>query len=375
MLESAIIELTNLCNCQCIFCSSNSIKVALSSTNIISSNYSINYPGGIHTLPENEVARIVKELIVLGVKRIEISGGEPTLYPNTIIQILKLCDGYDIKVSIFTNGTFIDGLFKIINFLINSNIRASKDNVEFHLSMYSQDLNCYKKLVLSDNLPLVFMSSKNLIKKGLFVGWNFLVTRVNYRDYREIIRLANKHNVNMISFLRLVPQGRAKRYWSLLSLTADDYREFFDNILNLLREYEGETVLRFGCPINWFFKIVRSRDDIKSLREHGIYPPPTCKACEKHIAIEPDGTVIPCSAFKGLKNRFTLGSIFRDRLEAILSSESFKSFLKLKMKLPNACRTCTFRDICLGKCIAQRLYNKFEEVDPLCDYLRFSNLY
>ena len=85
----AWVEITNICNFKCIHCYGS----------FEANNHGI--------LSIKEILHIFKELKSIGIKNIQLIGGEPLLHPD-IIDILKYSKKYFNKVEIFTNGYFVD---------------------------------------------------------------------------------------------------------------------------------------------------------------------------------------------------------------------------------------------------------------------------
>lgn len=55
-------------------------------------------------LTDEDLEWIIREASMVGIKRISVTGGEPTLYINKLIHLIKLANKYDIKVGIISNG-------------------------------------------------------------------------------------------------------------------------------------------------------------------------------------------------------------------------------------------------------------------------------
>ena len=86
------LKITNECNLKCLHCSSDS---GLPLRN---------------ELTLEEIQNLIGELAQIGVKRVTLSGGEPTIRKDSW-DILGYLDDADIQVSLFTNGFFLDRRF------------------------------------------------------------------------------------------------------------------------------------------------------------------------------------------------------------------------------------------------------------------------
>jgi len=89
----------NLCNLRCIMCERHS---QFHKHNNSSQNKYIHHP----VMPFNIIRNVVKSVVPYGLKEIIPSTmGEPLLYEH-FDDILELCDQYNIKLNLTTNGTF-----------------------------------------------------------------------------------------------------------------------------------------------------------------------------------------------------------------------------------------------------------------------------
>ncbi|NPA69435.1 MAG: radical SAM protein [Crenarchaeota archaeon] len=360
-LNSAIIEVTRRCPYRCIFCSSRSVPPYMNPA--------------LYDLEESIVLRVCKEIIDLltsnnekGDPAVEVSGGEPGLIPGLVIDAATIVIEHGVIVKLFTSGTLAEAIKKIIVCLAErvgwSRVR---ELFEVHISLHTLSPEIHKKLTgietleaAKRDLEIRLRIIRELSEMGIRVGVHFLVTRLNYREVCKIVETVHKLGVFMVSLLRLVPQGRARENRKILELSREEWLEFYRLDLQLLEKYGN--LIRNGCPINWLFLI---REDLAYR-----YPPPKCAAGETHIAIEPDGSVIPCSAFKDLRHIYSFGNVYKQKLVDILNSEERERFLKIKHhEIPEKCRKCRHFTYCGAKCIAQRIYNDIKQPDPLCTIL------
>lgn len=130
------IEITNMCNLNCSFCSKdNRQKKELSLSEF-----------------ENILKKIDKftDYLYLHVK------GEPLLHSN-FEKILRLCKKYNKQVNITTNGTLLN---KKINDIINSTVR------QVNISMHS---------LKNDDIKEILDCSKILSDNGIYVVFRFWV--------------------------------------------------------------------------------------------------------------------------------------------------------------------------------------------------------
>jgi len=59
------------------------------------------------TVKPEHVKELVDELAGHGLTEVVLEGGEPTLFPDLMEQILEICESHDIKVLVRTNGSWV----------------------------------------------------------------------------------------------------------------------------------------------------------------------------------------------------------------------------------------------------------------------------
>jgi len=258
------IEITNVCNLNCSFCSrTKKAKKAMTS---------------------DEFEIVLKKIdnytdyIYLHVQ------GEPLLHPK-LEQILKLCDKYQKKVNIVTNGTLIG---RVKDILVNS---KSLRQIVF-------SLHSYKGQALSKYLNPIFEVSEELLDNGVIVS---------YRFWNEDLENQNDELLKKI-----------KEFYELKEITC--------------QKIKNNLYLNRGTSFVW------PSLDLDYYCETG-----NCYGTRSHIAILSDGTVIPCCLDKD--GIIELGNIFSDSIEDIINSEKYqriqKGFLQRK-KEEELCKHCSF---------------------------------
>ena len=266
------IEITNICNLNCSFCSiDNRKKETISIENFEKVLSKIND----HT-----------DYIYLHVK------GEPLLHKK-LNKILDLCEKYNKKVNITTNGTLIK---EKTTELLHPIVR------QINISLHSEN----KK----DNyLEEIFKSVDNLENKIIIYRfWTMNNGRLNEKS-TEIV-------------------DKIKKYYDLSP-------EIVDKI-----KIENNIKLRESLYIDKKNEFIWPNLHNDYLNELG-----TCYALKDQIAILVDGTVVPCCLDSdGVIN---LGNIYEQTLEEIINSKRYQD---MKIGFQNhqvseeLCKHCSFKD-------------------------------
>lgn len=256
------VEITNICNLNCSFCSKdNKAKKFLSVSEFETILNKIND---------------YTDYLYLHVK------GEPLMHP-ALDDILKLCNKYNKKVNITTNGTLLSKR----DILIKNKVRQV--NISLHNMAY-------------ENLLDVLNYSYELAKNNIYVVYRFWV----YNDLE-------KSTINEIL-----------KYYDRLDLINDNSNNIKINDYVYINKDE-----MFIWP-----SLNNNINNIKG----------TCLGLKTHIGILSDGTIIPCCLdSNGIIN---LGNIFNEELIDVLNSIRTKKIIegfnnnKLCEEL---CRKCGFK--------------------------------
>lgn len=256
------VEITNICNLNCSFCSKdNKVKKFLSVSEFATILNKIND---------------YTDYLYLHVK------GEPLMHPD-LDDILKLCNKYNKKVNITTNGTLLSKR----DILIKNKVRQV--NISLHNMAY-------------ENLLDVLNYSYELAKNNIYVVYRFWV----YNDLE-------KSTINEIL-----------KYYDRLDLINDNSNNIKINDYVYINKDE-----MFIWP-----SLNNNINNIKG----------TCLGLKTHIGILSDGTIIPCCLdSNGIIN---LGNIFNEDLIDVLNNIRTKKIIegfnnnKLCEEL---CRKCGFK--------------------------------
>jgi len=257
----------------------------------------------------------------IGIKEIDMLGGEPTLHPK-FNQIIDLLSGTKLRTTISSNGSNI-------NLLKNISEKYHGDQVSIGISIYSDS-----------------------IKRELH---EYIVT---YKPFLKSI-FSKEH---------AIPE-EAKNYIKTLFL--EYYLIFMDTLS------EGD--LRDSLPFYVFFQEVNR---LKNLYRHvngvfcsGFIPDienypvlqyVRCPAGTTKLSVMPDGSVYPCYLF--FRNReFRLGNILIDEFNRIWKNPVLEFFRKFEK---NSCinTRCELFSLCHGGCpaVSFMIFGDMNAPDPRC---------
>ncbi|RJR30445.1 MAG: radical SAM protein [Desulfobacteraceae bacterium] len=343
ILEEMCLEVTNSCTMECKHCSSSSIKVG---------------KGIPNHMPITVVNRIVQEFADSGGKILQISGGEPLVYPY-LRELCKHARDLRLEVRLYTSGIRCDDgmhLKEIVKSQIEDLRSQGVERIVFNLEG-STPTTHERVTGVKGSHQLVLNGIRNAKKAGMWTGVHFVPMKPNAREFPSVIQLCDSLGVDEVAILRFVPQGRGKENQSYLELAPKEFNMFLKSILHLKNEYP-EMNIRAGCPM-----------DFLSFYDHRIKPH-HCKAGLSTCVISPQGDVLPCPGFKN-SSVFRAGNIYRESL-ADIWTRGFESLRGLDISSIEYCRNCSRLDICEARCAAQRYLSHgsiFIGPDPGCPRL------
>ncbi len=246
-----------------------------------------------------DFASNIVQLKSLGVRFIDLTGGEPLLHPQ-IAEMAKLARGYKMRTSITTNcllypkyAESLAGHVNLLHFSLDSPDKDEHDKI--------RGVNCFESVLKSISIAK---------KLGEFPDILFTVTNETYQKLPEMYELSKKHEVVLIV-------NPVFSYFGNPGL--------HDDAINFIRAFvKGKSSIYLN-------------DSYLQLRKDGgnHIAKPACKAVTRVIVISPSNEIIlPCYHFSNEK-------VLIDRpIKELRSSEKIQSFQKMEGRF-SFCEGCT----------------------------------
>lgn len=154
--DNALI-VTDRCNCSCIICPQNLPAVTKS------------------LLDDN--LRVI-DLIPKDAKVIGLTGGEPTVVPEELLQIIGRCRKRlpDTRLEILTNGIALENIELVRNMLTLKN-----SGISFHIPLYSDDEHIHNQVTGANSFYRTIKGLYNLARYDQQIEIRAVVTKINYR--------------------------------------------------------------------------------------------------------------------------------------------------------------------------------------------------
>lgn len=258
--KELLIEITNKCPFNCIFCSSNS--------NINKHKF----------IDKNCFVNIIKDAKKVGIEIIQLSGGEPFLHPN-IKEFIDLIIGEGFLLEIYTCGNiYIEG--KYLN-IPEEIFLAYNNNPNLTLRFNFQTIDEYdfdELMGNSSGLKNLIISINYCIKNNINAEVHIIPNCLNIKNLERTIEfLLNDLKLTHIKILRLILHGRAIKNFEKLIF---DEKDLHYTLLRLREKYNYNEV-EIGTAFSTY-----SNSCIN------------CQAAENKYMITYDLKLFPCTAFK-----------------------------------------------------------------------------
>jgi len=179
------IELTDMCNIGCRHCYGK-------------------YGGKNHTnIPLEKIDPLFNELSQLGVKIIELTGGDISIYPH-IVEAVESAAKHFESIMVLTNGVYISDT------LFNSIVKY-KDKIFVQIDLHSLNGDYFDWFTNSkNNLPKVQANIINLINQGVKVRIACIVTPGNLHEIKDIAKWSYNNGARFFASSPVVALGRAR---------------------------------------------------------------------------------------------------------------------------------------------------------------------
>ena len=257
-MKQISVEIIHKCPNHCLHCSSFSSP---SCKDIISTDY---------------VCEIIDGAKRLGAKILSISGGEPFLHEG-LVTIVEYAKKQGIAVYIYTSGICWSEINKS---------GSLQEDVLVALKKLNIDKIIFDLPAITETVYDMFMGTKGHLKyalesiektkeMGIISEIHFVPTKINIHEIDGLLSFAKEKKIDRVSFLGLVPHGRARENVFKLYLSSDETNVLKEKLHSLKSDF-----VRVGIPLQI------------SDEEYQCYA-----GCGK-LCVRYDGKVFGCEAFK-----------------------------------------------------------------------------
>ncbi|MBN2345521.1 MAG: radical SAM protein [Candidatus Aminicenantes bacterium] len=277
-------------------------------------------------LSTDEWKKVIRILWDHGIPHLDFTGGEPTLRDD-LVELVAFAEDLGAITGLLTNG---------VRLADEGYVRELKDaGLDYvQVTLESARPEVHRRMVGDDTFDLTVRGIRNAVAAGIHVLTNTTVTQANRQGLEEIVPFLKGLGVGSFAVNSIIKAGRS-RHADRGALSEEELLPLLDL---LRRRAEGA-----GMRFTWYTPTQYCR---LNPVEHdlGIKQ---CTAGKYNLAVEPDGTLIPCQSFYR-----PLGSVLNDPF-AKLYGHDFLVALRRRDWVMDKCRGCEWLPTCGGGCPLQ----------------------
>jgi radical SAM protein with 4Fe4S-binding SPASM domain len=285
-----------------------------------------NEPRELKELTVEQWKEVITKTWKLGIPHIVFTGGEPTMFDG-LAELVARSEEFGQVTGMVTNGRnlakpgYLHGL-----------VEKGLDHVQITV-LSSQD-ELHDRLVGGPGAwKETIEGLKTALKEEMYVSTNTTIMRSTLNDLEDTMRFLISLGVKNIAFNGIIRSGKG------IETEGITYPELAEALIRLKRiAEEGQVKLIWYTPTPYHeFNPVNYGLGIKQ-----------CTACSLNMAVEPDGTVLPCQSYYE-----PLGNILTDPWEKIWGHDLCKK-VRERRYLDGECLECGMKDVCGGGCPLSR---------------------
>lgn len=321
--EHLLAELTYRCPLKCPYC------------------YNPTERGGAE-LTSGEWKNVISQAAELGAFHISFTGGEPTVRRRDLLELVRHASDVGLYVNLITAGTGLDREYLVQ--LKEAGLGAAQ------LSIQSPDEEICDTIAGATCFRRKLEVGRAITELDIPLTINTVLHRYTVDQVGDIIALAETLGARVLELacLKLVGWGHRNRQWLLYP--------------RWKLERAAEVVAREQARLRGKLWILLVRPDCYM----NALGPCASGWGQKYLVVTPDGYALPCYGAREIR-ALRFKNVREDALKEIWLSEPL-SLYRGREWMPEPCRSCPRREVCLGGCRCQTylLTGDAREVDPFC---------
>lgn len=314
------IEVTDGCNLRCKHC------------------YRESSPEKTQLLTISELTCILSDLAKIGVRVVELTGGEPTIHPH-FYDLITFCNEVFLMVAILTNGMLIDKT-------ATQRLARFKDKLIVSVSLDSPTKDFHDSFRgVSGSFERARDAIRYLSDEGIFVRVAMDVTANNRNLIEETLILAKELGARSFGYNHVLPLGRGK---TCSRMSIQEMKSQIALEKRIIDQYAG-------------FVAVITEEAMAEMKKVG-----NCGAGHRTHVVGPTGNARPCLMMP--EEYLTIGNLLQQSAEEIFSKPIVEFMRKLKAPDEDSCRGCQKPLFC-RHCFIRAIYAN-EELDEPCAWAK-----
>lgn len=301
------IALTYRCNNQCIHCYASG-------------------PRQTAELSSKDWLAVIDKVHELGIPQVVFTGGEPTLRDD-LAELIAHTQKIGLVSGLVTNGRKLKD-----KAYLQSLLNAGLDHLQ--ITVESHDPKVHDKMTATEgSWEDTIQGLKNALSLPTYTVTNTTLSKLNIGGINATIEFLHGLGVKHFACNSLIYSGKAPAIAESFALEEASLEPILNNI--------KEKTASLGMEFTWYTPTEYCEINPLQL-DLGIK---SCSACRINMAIEPDGTVIPCQSY----TIAPLGNILRDSWKKIWNHPVCQKVRERKY-VPEKCHECPSLNICGGGC-------------------------
>jgi radical SAM protein with 4Fe4S-binding SPASM domain len=286
------------------------------------------YAGGPRETKElttHEWLLVIDKLFELGIPHVVFTGGEPTLRDD-LPSLIAHTQEVGLVSGLVTNGRKLkdETYFKSL-------IDAGLDHVQ--ITIESNNPKVHDKITgVEGSWDETVRGLKNAIASPIYTLSNTTLNQYNVEDILKTVDFIHGLGLKQFACNSLIYSGKAPEVAKDFALNESS----LEPVLTQIRDHARELSMEFIWYTPTEYCVLNPLQI-----ELGIK---SCSACRISMAIEPDGTVIPCQSYFA-----SLGNILKDEWKKIWQNPLCLK-LRARKYVPDKCYDCPSLNICGGGC-------------------------
>lgn len=305
-LTELILEITNACHHRCIHCST---------------------VGGLpreNELAQDERLRVLREACALGLVELRLLGGDPLFRMRDTFELLAEANRLGVKRALIYTSAVEHSLDWLKTFAALTPIQVSAE-----ASIYSAAPSIHDEITTKPrSLERLLENSREAVRVGFDLNWNFVWMKPNFSELESIVRLASEVGIKRVRILRLMLNGRARENRALLELPPELEVQCEPIIRSLTVRFPG-IWLAPSKPLAFRLNMNKPSDVA------------SCSAGESQLVVQADGKVLPCVGMKDMP-QFEIGDVRTETIEDVFSRARGMNFPQTSQEF-HECPAILFR--------------------------------
>jgi len=309
------IDLTNMCNNNCIGCWCNSPLLREESMSSLAKQ---------QTLSFDVIKKLIDDLKELGTRRVFLcGGGEPLLHPM-IKEIISHIKEKGLICALNTNFTLVNK--DIAKWFVDIGLD------EITISLWASNPETYAKthpnktgkdfLKIEETIKFMQKYKKRKSGKKPVVKLYNVIFNLNYKEIKSMIRFAERVNAEMTEFAPLDPIPKKT---DILLLNEHERKELLREVKSIIHYKKLGSFRKTNVLIETFYERIKNERSTAGVYDEFVVNEIPCYVGWVFARIMADGSVIPC-----LKaHKMPMGNIYKESFKEIWKSERYNNFRRM----------------------------------------------